>query len=96
MTEPSKKRMEEAMTKAIPARYSFYKRMQSLSVDTIELRKRFKEGYQAGMQDPDSNKELLDECESLLIYIEKFPNEVTDDVERIAGEIHEKLKARGK
>nr|BFD58949.1 hypothetical protein CKG001_10560 [Bdellovibrio sp. CKG001] len=91
MTEASKKRMqieEDAMVErwrkaSYPAALGF-------------KRYGFREGYQAGMQDPDANKELLDECESLLVYIEKFPNEVTDDVQKIAANIMNKIReARG-
>lgn len=62
MTEASKKRMqieEDAMVErwrkaSYPAALGF-------------KRYGFRAGYQSGMQDPDANKELLDECEKVLL-----------------------------
>lgn len=62
MTEEAKKRMEElAYSYEAPTHRNCYGCCQSDS----DYENAFKAGYEAGMQDPDANKELLDECEKV-------------------------------
>lgn len=59
----------------------------------------FMAGYEAGMQDPEANKELLDECERLLKVFKEHSRECADDFSFVwsdaihdAGNILEKLR----
>lgn len=106
MTEEAKKRMEElAYSYEAPTHRNCYGCCQSDS----DYENAFKAGYLAGIQDPDANKELLDECEKGLQWMAStaIPLKKRNDAEYLrimiedvlipkSDELLQKLKERGK
>lgn len=71
------------------------KRMEHLSHDISDAAEAlgFESGYKAGMQDPDAQKELLDECERTLQTVAEIFARDHDKIIGLIGVTLNKLKA---